>query len=193
MNGMNLTPVAPLARSLGRASDEARARALRNMVSQASRERFEGELAEADGNLIHQIRKVFSHLTGLLQPYVQGTVAQLSAIRSNERLPDGVRAAATTALGDARALPDQRGELVADITRHVERVFVAVGTHYENGVANGRASESAGEGVDELDSLKKALGSALHDIPEVRALIEKIDVAIVNLDPPKHRSATPGM
>lgn len=186
MNEMNLTPIVPLARSLGRSRDEPRAVALRNLVSQASREAMLRDFAEEDQDPMHVLRKTFAHLSGLLQPYARGTVAELAAVRKNELLPEPVRVAASKAMGDLRALPEQRAALGDEVAQHVERVFVAVGAHYEHGATNGRAAEAAAEGAEELAKLKKQLGVLPTDTPGLARLQSKIDTAIDNLDPPKH-------
>ncbi|XAI97241.1 hypothetical protein [Dolichospermum phage Dfl-JY45] len=189
MNGMNLTPEMPLARSLGRSRDEQRAVALRGLVSQSSRERMLREIAEEDGNPMFLLRQAFDHLKGLLQPYAAGTVAELEAVRKNELLPEPVRVAAAKSMGEMWALPDQRKALGEAVSQHAERMLTAVGANYEHGVAQGRAAEAALEGAAELERAKKQLGVLPRDVPGLTDVLAKLDAAIDNLDPPKHRAA----
>lgn len=189
MNGAGVNPTAPLARSLGRASDEARGLALRNLVSQASREQLLRDFAAADQSPMLALKEAFAHLQGLLAPYAQGTVAEIAAVARNERLPQLLRDAAQQALGESRALPAQRESLLEEVLLHVERVLVGVGAHYEDGVARGRPSEAAQEGVDELGSLRRYLGRLREQLPGLERALAKVEAAILNLDPETKRAA----
>lgn len=187
MNGMNLMPAMPLARSLSRSKDEARAVALRGLVSQSSRERMLKEIAEEERQPMHLLREAFNHLKGLLQPYAVGTVAELEAVRRNELLPEPVRVAAAKSMGELQALPEQREAMGKAVSDYAERMLAAVGANYEHGVAQGRAGEAALEGATELERVKQQLAVLPRDVPGLTGVLSKLDTAIDNLDPPKHR------
>lgn len=190
MNGMNLTPVVPLARSLGRSTDEHRAVALRGLVSQASRERLLHDIAAEDKTPMHLLQMACDHLKGFLHPYVVGTVAELEAVRRNELLPEPVRAAASHAMGEVNALPEQRKALGDAVAQQVERILTVVGANYEHGVAQGNAGAAAIEGADTLERVKKQLRVLPPDVPGLNGVFAKLDLAIENLDPPKHRAVS---
>jgi hypothetical protein len=186
MNEMNLTPIVPLARSLGRSRDEPRAVALRNLVSRRAARRC-CEISQRRTRIRctccerpSRTCRAFCSPTpaGRLrswQPSARTSCCpSLSVLRRRKRwvicahFPSSVRP-----LGD-------------EVAQHVERVFVAVGAHYEHGATNGRAAEAAAEGAEELAKLKKQLGVLPTDTPGLARLQSKIDTAIDNPDPPKH-------